>query len=89
MNLDSLTAHFKKGYKTSEFWLTLAASVIVLLNSAFGWDLDPESIIGLAVTVIGYVTGRAYLKGHRVRAAAGALPEEETLVVEEEPPPVA
>jgi len=86
MNLPDLTSHFKKGYKTSEFWLTLGAALIVLLNSAFGWDLDPESIIGMAAAIIAYVTGRSYLKTKRV-AAVAALPEEEGSP--EEPPPVA
>jgi hypothetical protein len=80
-----LTSHFKKGYKTTEFWFALAAALIALFNSAFGWDLDAESLLALAGTVVAYIASRSYLKANRVKALAEAEPFE---VPETEAPPV-
>lgn len=65
-----LTAQFKKGYKTSEFWLTIIGALVVLINATTGLDLDGESIIGIIGAIIAYVASRSYLKGHRVEALA-------------------
>lgn len=81
-----LTSHFKKGYRTTEFWFTLGAALVAVLNSAFGWDIDSESLIALAGTVVAYVASRSYLKTRRVEAVALAdFPEAEVV----EAPPVA
>lgn len=74
-----ITAYFKKGYKTTEFWLTIAGSVIVLVNSVTGLDLDAASIVAMLGSIAAYVASRSYLKGHRVEAVALAsdLPEAE------------
>lgn len=72
-----LTSHFKKGYKTTEFWFALAAALVAVLNAAFGWDIDSESLLALAGTVVAYVASRSYLKGRRVDALAiSELPPE-------------
>lgn len=71
-----LTSHFKKGYKTTEFWFALGASLVAVLNAAFGWDIDSESLIALAGTVVAYVASRSYLKANRVKAVA-SVPEVE------------
>lgn len=65
-----LTSHFKKGYKTTEFWFALGAALVAVANSALGWDLDSESMIALAGTVVAYVASRSYLKANRVTAVA-------------------
>lgn len=65
-----ITAHFKKGYKTTEFWVTIAAAAIALINATTGLDLDSESVIALAVTIASYVASRSYLKSRRVEAVA-------------------
>jgi hypothetical protein len=76
--MDYLVGQFKKGYKTTEFWLTIIGGAVVLLNGAFGWDLDAASITGMVGSVAAYVIGRSYLKGQRVQAASYAsLPESE------------
>lgn len=73
-----LTSQFKKGYKTSEFWLTIIGAVIVIVNTTTGLDLDGESILGMLGAIAAYVASRSYLKGHRVEALAMSdLPEQE------------
>jgi hypothetical protein len=73
--MDYLVGQFKKGYKTTEFWLTLIGGAVVLLNGAFGWDLDAASITAMAGSVAAYVLGRSYLKGQRATAVSFAPPE--------------
>lgn len=76
--MDYLVGQFKKGYKTTEFWLTIVGGVVVLLNGALGWDLDAASITGMAGSIAAYVLGRSYLKGQRAEAVGyAALPEYE------------
>lgn len=65
-----ITQYFKKGYKTTEFWFTLAGAIIVLINAGTGLDLDSESILALAGTIAAYVASRSYVKGHRAEALA-------------------
>tara|TARA_R110000868_G_scaffold161309_3_gene391466 strand:- start:1231 stop:1488 length:258 start_codon:yes stop_codon:yes gene_type:complete len=74
-----ITEQFKKGYKTTEFWLTIVGGAVVLLNGTFGWGLDAASITGMAGSIAAYIVGRSYLKGQRVNAVSYAgLPEDET-----------
>ena len=68
--MDQITTHFKKGYKTTEFWLTLGAAVVAVVNATTGLDLDAESIIGLAGMVAAYVASRSFLKAKRVESLA-------------------
>ena len=77
--MNFITEQFKRGYKTTEFWLTIVGGVVVLLNGALGWDLDAASITGMAGSIAAYILGRSYLKGQRVNAVSyAALPEGET-----------
>ena len=66
--MDNFVAQFKKGYKTTEFWLTLLSAALVLLDSTFGWGLDVQGITALVASNIAYVLGRSYLKGKRASA---------------------
>jgi hypothetical protein len=58
-----------KGYKTSEFWLTLAQTLAAAFLAA---GLLPDThvavkvaaYIAAALASLGYVGGRAYLKAH-------------------------
>jgi hypothetical protein len=65
--MDRITDHFKKGYKTSEFWVTLATGVVLLINAATGLDLDTDSLVALVGTNASYVIGRSWLKTNRVK----------------------
>lgn len=52
----------KTGWKTSEFWVTVAASMIPLLNSAMGWNIPIESLAAFAGTIASYVLSRGVAK---------------------------
>ena len=52
----------KDGWKTSEFWATVAVSLVGLLNHAFGWGIPTESIALIAGNVAAYVIGRSVVK---------------------------
>ena len=79
--MDYLVGQFKKGYKTTEFWLTIIGGAVVLLNGAFGWELDAASITGMVGSVAAYVIGRSYLKGQRAQAVGYAIPETEVSAI--------
>ncbi|MCW0193384.1 MAG: hypothetical protein OJJ55_19040 [Rhodococcus sp.] len=66
--MDRIAEQFKKGWKTSEFWLTILTGGLILVEGTTGLDLDNEGIIALAVSNFGYVAGRSFLKGKRVDA---------------------
>ena len=52
----------KAGWKTSEFWASVAAALLPLLNTAFGWALPVEALVGVAGTVAAYVISRGLAK---------------------------
>ena len=52
----------KTGWKTSEFWASVVAAVVPLLNQALGWNLPVESMVGLAGTVAAYALSRGMAK---------------------------
>jgi len=52
----------KPGWKTTEFWGSLAAAAIPLLNQAFGWNLPTEAIVSIVLAVAGYAISRGIAK---------------------------
>lgn len=54
---------FSKGIRTSEFWVTLATGIVLLLNTFFDWDLDTESIVAIVGNNVAYILSRGYIKG--------------------------
>ena len=52
----------KSGWKTSEFWASVAAAILPLLNQALGWNLPVETLVGVAGSVAAYVIGRSVAK---------------------------
>lgn len=54
------------GPKTSEFWVTIAGSLVVLLNSLFNLGLDEVSIATMVGTVAAYVLSRGWAKSGTV-----------------------
>jgi hypothetical protein len=46
------------GWTTSEFWMAAVTSTIVLLNSAFGWNIDPVAIATVAGMIAAYALAR-------------------------------
>jgi hypothetical protein len=51
-------APVKPGYKTSEFWLTLATAAAAILNRKLGLDISPEVLLTVAGTVGAYAISR-------------------------------
>jgi len=50
------------GIKTSEFWVTLIASNIVLFSKQLGWELDPVTVMSVTTMVVGYIGARTWAK---------------------------
>jgi hypothetical protein len=76
----NLADQFKKGYKTTEFWVALISGlvpVVTWVGSAFGYDIDAAK---LAASMIGfapgfaYILGRSWLKKSRVEALGNQTP---------------
>jgi len=64
---DTTTTEPKAGYKTTEFWLTAAASLVGLLfaSEIFPTDSQGEKLLGLAgmvLTSLGYTVSRTLVK---------------------------
>ena len=51
-----------RGWKTSEFWASVFAALVPLLNQAMGWNLPVESMVALAGSVAAYVLSRGMAK---------------------------
>jgi hypothetical protein len=65
----------KPGWRTSEFWLTVVAALVPLLNQGLGWSLDTSSIVAIAGVAIGYAFSRGQTKkGTAIAAAAASAP---------------
>ncbi len=56
------------GYKTTEFWLTLAAAIMIYLKSSVSqhWVTQVVGVAGIILAAFGYNAGRAYVKGKRL-----------------------
>jgi|DEB0MinimDraft_3_1074331.scaffolds.fasta_scaffold42796_4 membrane protein DedA with SNARE-associated domain len=52
----------KPGIKTTEFWTTILATIIVAGGAEFGLTLDAASVAGIAGMVITYTMGRVFSK---------------------------
>lgn len=50
------------GWKTTEFWATVAGSLVAILNQAFGWHIPQETIITVISGIATYVLGRSIVK---------------------------
>jgi hypothetical protein len=55
----------KPGYFTTEFWGTLTASTVVLLNWCFHWQMPSDALGSLAVLMVGYALSRGIAKNRR------------------------
>lgn len=54
-------AEVKPGYRTTEFWATIAAT-LVMVAQAFGVEMDAEATVGVVVAVASYVLSRGWAK---------------------------
>jgi hypothetical protein len=69
--LDTLIAQYKQGYKTSEFWVALAAGIGPAMTAAFdGSKPVNDQLSNLTWVAIAYILARAGLKVVRVNSQA-------------------
>ena len=59
---DEPVAAVTPGWKTTEFWATVAASLVAILNQAFNWHIPPETITQIVGGIAAYVIGRSVVK---------------------------
>mgnify|MGYP001579257722 CR=1 FL=1 len=52
----------KNGWKTTEFWVTVAASAVAVLNQAFDWKIPTETVTQFIGAVAAYVLSRGLAK---------------------------
>lgn len=50
------------GIKTSEFWLTVFTTNVMLFNDALAWGLSDTTVMSMAGLVVTYIGGRSYFK---------------------------
>jgi len=87
-----LISQWKTGYKTTEFWVSVAMLLIPVFNGILpeGSQLDAESIIAAGIAAASYIGGRSFLKGKRNEAVASSpgvvMDDDNALEVDEEPP---
>jgi hypothetical protein len=65
---------FKKGYRTSEFWIVAVTAVAPVVTLVLGVELDVEQVvmmIGSIFGAIGWATNRTFLKRKRIEAVSG------------------
>ena len=62
----------KSGIKTSEFWVTLVTTVLVMLIMggaiSLGINVDQETILTVVAAPVAYIVGRAFTKGKSAEA---------------------
>lgn len=71
VQMDNLVDQFKKGYKTSEFWISLLSKVAVVVG-VLGFDLETAEIATLVSVTLGsdaYGGWRTWLKRKRIDGA--------------------
>lgn len=72
MDIDNIADQFKKGYKTSEFWISLVTKVAVIVG-VLGFNLDTAEISTLIAVTLGsdtYGGFRTWLKRKRLDTVA-------------------
>lgn len=51
-----------RGIKTTEFWVTLITTNVLLFGEAFGLNLNETTVMSVTGAVIAYVGGRTWAK---------------------------
>lgn len=73
-----ITEQFKKGWKTSEFWVGLITTLAPLVAVLSGYEFDTEgavTVIGSVFAAASYIGSRTWLKRKRIEAVVFAPPE--------------
>lgn len=50
------------GWKTSEFKVLIVTSAVAIANKAFGWHLDPNTVLTVGGMAISYILSRGIRK---------------------------
>jgi len=53
------------GIKSSEFWVTVIVSNIMLFANALGLEISQETVMSVTGIVVTYIGGRSYFKGKK------------------------
>jgi hypothetical protein len=64
---DKAESKVKKGLKSSEFYVTCIGALIPVINTTFGLELDPNTIMSMIALCVTYIGGRSHVKGAEVR----------------------
>jgi hypothetical protein len=73
--MSKIVGQFKKGWRTSEFYVALITPVGAIVLIIFDLEIDAEALaVGIASTIqsASYILGRSWLKSRRVTALAAA-----------------
>lgn len=74
VNMNNIVDQFKKGYKTSEFWISMLSKAAVIVG-VLGFDLDTAEIATLVSVTLGsdaYGGWRTWLKRKRIEGATAS-----------------
>ncbi|MBA3833732.1 MAG: hypothetical protein H0X34_17930 [Chthoniobacterales bacterium] len=72
MNNTSVVPAVKPGWQTSEFWVTAIASIIAILNTALGWQIEPTALATVGGMIAAYALSRMGTKRSAIAAANDA-----------------
>lgn len=61
----AVPAEPKPGYLTTEFWLTVSASLIAFANTTFGWHIPTDELLTIIGVIASYVLSRGLAKRRR------------------------
>lgn len=56
----------KSGIRTTEFWATMLATILVAGGNELGLDLDVAAVSGIVLTVVTYIISRVIAKKKEV-----------------------
>lgn len=76
----TIVDQFKKGYKTTEFWVSLISGAIPVgtyVAKLFGYEVSAEELATAMTGLVPgmfYIVGRSWLKRKRVEAVATNVP---------------
>lgn len=67
----NITDQFKKGWRTSEFWLSVVMLAAPIVAAFSDYQIDTQQL-GAAIPAVVYIAGRGWLKRKRLDAIVAA-----------------
>lgn len=52
----------KPGFTTTEFWFSIVAALVPILNKVLGWGLDASEVATAIAPAVAYAVGRGLAK---------------------------